>query len=468
MTYLHISAKITITKFTVIFIVISVVSSLLLLPPSSLLSYHHQSIVAQPYVETVKQRNLVIDLGNGLKTNAQLTIPAVGNGTFPGVLLVHGGGPTDMNYTQGLVSIDNKTGAKVYPPTFLFQIAEYLSERGFAVLRYDKRGIGANHTILDSNVWGNVTFNDLKQDADKALAVLTQQPEVDPNRITIIGHSEGGVITSRVALDNPDKVKNIVLMGTSALNLIKDSAYLSFVHLPIIYAQNVLDKNHSGLVSVKEASEDPVFQAMVLDNSTLFIGYSNNITGIDSAVNDTKSANNTNISINYELKPRLERQLEQYINELNTNNTNQSRILDKKCSFDIFRCPMWAKSHLLLPRTLSVIGNVSSNIGILILMGENDGVQHAFLLQQRLTEVNHPDHTLITYPNLGHHFYPENIWQTGVPAVPEPISENVLADLYSWLEAHSGMTSSYSSTLIANSSNSSTYVTPSSASADNH
>ena len=450
------------TKFTVIFIVVLVVSSLLLFPLSSLLS-HHQSIAAQPYVETVKYRDLVIDLGNGLKTNAQLTVPAVGNGTFPGVLLVHGAGPTDMNYTQGLVSIDNKTGSKVYPPTFLFQMAEYLSERGFAVLRYDKRGIGANQTILDSNVWGNVTFNNLKQDAEKALAVLAQQPEVDPNRITMIGHSEGGVITSRVAIDNPDKVKNIVLMGTPVQNLIKDTAYLTFVYLPILYAQNVLDKNHTGLVSVKEASGDPVFESIVLDHSTLFNGQSN-ITGIDSAVNDTKSANGTTISINNELKPRLERQFEQYINELYTNNTNQSRILDnQKCSFDIFRCPMWAKSHLLLTDTLSVIGNVSSNIGILILVGENDQVQRGFLLQQKLTEVNHADHILITYPNLGHHFYPENIWETGFPAVPEPISEFVLADLYSWLQAHSGFTPLYGSTLIANSGNSSTNVTHSSA-----
>ena len=460
---MQVRPKITISKFILIFTAIFAVSSLLL-PPSILLSHHQSIVVAQPYIETVKHRNLVIDLGNGLKTNAQLTLPAVGNGTFPGVLLVSGGGATDMNYTQGLVSIDNKTGAKVYPPTFLFQIAEYLSERGFAVLRYDKRGIGANQTILDSNVWGNVTFNDLKQDAEKALVVLAQQPEVDPNRITIIGHSEGGVITSRVALDNPDKVKNIVLMSTPVLNVIKDNAYINYVYLPIIYAQNALDKNHSGLISVKEASEDPVFQGMVLDNSTLFIGHSNKTTGINSAVNDTNSTNDTKISINHELKPRLERQLEQYINELNTNNTNQSRMLVKKCSFDIMRCPMEAKSHLLLPRTLSVIGNVSSNIGILTLVGENDAVQQAFLLQQRLTEVNHPDHTLITYPNLGHHFYPENIFQTGVPALPEPISEYVLADLYSWLETHSGLASPYSSALIANRSNSSTNVTPSSAS----
>ncbi len=57
------------------------------------------SAVAQPFIETVKYRDLVIDLGNGIQTNAQLTIPAVGNGPFPGVFLVHGGGPTDMNYT---------------------------------------------------------------------------------------------------------------------------------------------------------------------------------------------------------------------------------------------------------------------------------------------------------------------------------------------------------------------------------
>ncbi len=83
--------------------------------------------------------------------------------------------------------------------------AQYLSERGFEVLRYDKRGVGANHTILDTNVWRNVTANDLIQDSKKALNVLIQQPEVDPKRITIIGHSEGTLYAPRVAIDNPTK-----------------------------------------------------------------------------------------------------------------------------------------------------------------------------------------------------------------------------------------------------------------------
>ena|SRR5215831_3797609 len=53
---------------------------------TSIFSQHNQTL-AQQYIQTIKYRNLVIDLGNGVKTNAQLTYPAVGKGPFPGVLL---------------------------------------------------------------------------------------------------------------------------------------------------------------------------------------------------------------------------------------------------------------------------------------------------------------------------------------------------------------------------------------------
>ena len=101
---------------------------------------------AQPSVETVKHRDLTIDLGNGTKTNAQLTIPAVGEGPFPGVLLTPGSGAVDLNSTAGLIRVDNSTGPAAQPT---FQIAEDLSERGFVVLRYDKRGVGSNYTLLE-------------------------------------------------------------------------------------------------------------------------------------------------------------------------------------------------------------------------------------------------------------------------------------------------------------------------------
>jgi uncharacterized protein len=112
---------------------------------------------------------------------------------------------------------------------------------------------------------------------------------------------------------------------------------------------------------------------------------------------------------------------------------------------------VWLRSAFSLIPTLSIIGNVSKSTGILILNGENDSltpVQQAFLLQQRLTEVNHPDHTLITYLNLGHVFYPSSQWSTGIG----PIQQYVLADIYSWLEAHSGFTSPAAAAHLSNTS----------------
>jgi hypothetical protein len=77
------------------------------------------------------------------------------------------------------------------------------------------------------------------------------------------------------------------------------------------------------------------------------------------------------------------------------------------------------------------------------------------MLQQRLTEIDHPDHMLITYPNLGHFFYPSSQWFTETG----PIEPHVLADLYAWLEAHSGLSHPYvathASTLAANTNSSS-------------
>jgi pimeloyl-ACP methyl ester carboxylesterase len=393
------------------------------------LSDNNFTILAQQDLETKKYRNIVIDLGNGLKTNAQLTIPAVGNGPFPGVLFVPGSGAIDMNETIGYVRIDNDTGTKIYPPVRpFFQIAEYLSDRGFVTLKYDKRGIGENNTILDSNVWGNVTSDDLKQDAEKALDVLIQQPEVDANRITVLGHSEGTVVVPRVAIDNPDKVKNIILMGALAQNLSKIEEFQE-VTLPVLYAKAVLDHTHDGLLSVQEATENPIFSFWA-GNLTLILTH--NITAANGTTEQLNPKYNTNndtyLDIDNELKPILLENVE----------LQSVGRPGEKCTA-IKPCPIWVKSTYALQPIVNIIGNISSNTGILILQGENETqapLQQAFLLQQNLTDAGHPDHTLITYPNLGHIFYPSSQWTTGVG----PIEQYVLRDLYSWLESHNGLT----------------------------
>jgi pimeloyl-ACP methyl ester carboxylesterase len=405
---------------------------------STVISKQQNQALAQSYVQTIKSRNLVLDLGNGVKTNAQLTYPAVGKGPFPGVLLVHGAGRVDMNYGG-----------------MFWQIAQYLSERGFAVLRYDKRGIGENGTIINNSVWGNMTYNELVQDAQKALNVLIRQPEVNPNKISIIGHSEGGETVTRIAIDNPaTKIKNIVLLDARIQDAY-DSVHSQFVGLPLEYAKEVLDKNHTGSISIQKAVKDPIFGQYIAFSLAGNQSYSTSATttnstdlGALSSILFSEKSNGSNtttrqgagssavglINIDKQLKPMLERTFESAIKAT-------IREIHSKCETPTL-CPTYVRSLLNLNSTLSIIGNVSSSTGILMLHGQNDSgsaVQQAFLLQQRLTELNHPDHTLITYPNLGHTLYPSSQWQTSSGPVPS----YVLADLYAWLESHSGLSHTY-------------------------
>jgi len=233
-------------------------------------------------------------------------------------------------------------------------MAQYLSERGFAVLRYDKRGVGANLTI-NPNVWGNTTVNDLIQDSKKALNVLIQQPEVDPKRISIIGHSEGTVIAPRVAIDNSTKVKNIILMGIGAQNL-RDLLYYQTISLPSEYATQVLDRNHTGLISIQQISKNPFRYSLVLNllvpSSVLHTFLRTNNTKIITNTLEKDFANNVTktsyISIDKQLKPLLIKKYE-----------NLTALNLSKCN-NLEGCPVWYRSLSSLIPTLSIIGNVSN------------------------------------------------------------------------------------------------------------
>jgi len=121
-------------------------------------------------LQTVKSKDLVIGFKNNtIYSRAQLTLSAINEGPFPGVLLIPGSGAADMDeyLPPELAGVEN--GSRPF-----WQIANYLSERGFAVLRYDKRGVGENSTIIDANLFGNATVHTLQNDAEVAMKVLME------------------------------------------------------------------------------------------------------------------------------------------------------------------------------------------------------------------------------------------------------------------------------------------------------
>jgi pimeloyl-ACP methyl ester carboxylesterase len=134
----------------------------------------------------------------GLTLAGTLTTPRSG-GPFPTVLLVAGSGPHDRDETLA--------GHKPF-----LVLADALTRNGFAVFRYDKRGIGAS-----SGDYMAATTEDFAGDAEAAITFLKTRHDLNMKKIGVIGHSEGGLIASILATTNPPQTAWIVLLATPAL-----------------------------------------------------------------------------------------------------------------------------------------------------------------------------------------------------------------------------------------------------------
>jgi pimeloyl-ACP methyl ester carboxylesterase len=130
----------------------------------------------------------------GVTLAGTLTIPP-GEGPFPAVLLLTGSGAQDRDETL--------FGHKPF-----FVIADALSRRGIAVLRVDDRGVGGSTGDLEAS-----TEDDLVGDALAGVAFLKGRKEIDPKRIGLAGHSEGGLLAPLAATRSKDVAFVVLLAG---------------------------------------------------------------------------------------------------------------------------------------------------------------------------------------------------------------------------------------------------------------
>ncbi|HQR08149.1 MAG TPA: alpha/beta fold hydrolase [Gemmatales bacterium] len=124
-----------------------------------------------------------------------LTLPKE-DGPHPVVLMITGSGQQDRD--------ESLLGHKPF-----LVIADYLTRRGIAVLRVDDRGIGKS----TGNFGASTTF-DFADDVLAGVEYLKTRKEIDPKRIGLIGHSEGGVIAPIVATKSKDVAFIVLLAGT--------------------------------------------------------------------------------------------------------------------------------------------------------------------------------------------------------------------------------------------------------------
>jgi len=145
-----------------------------------------------PYTsEEVSFKNIAADL----TLAGTLTLPENKGKKTPAVILISGSGPQDRNEEL----LDHKP--------FLV-IADYLSRRGIAVLRYDDRG-----TAQSTGTFQGATSADFATDAQAAFDFLKTHPRIDTKKIGFAGHSEGGLIAPMVAAQNKEVAFIALLAG---------------------------------------------------------------------------------------------------------------------------------------------------------------------------------------------------------------------------------------------------------------
>lgn len=133
------------------------------------------------YTEEVKFENP----GANAVLAGTLSLPSK-DGVFPVVVFISGSGQQDRD--------EDAMGHKPF-----LVISDYLARNGIASLRFDDRGMGAS-----TGDPKGATSADFATDVESAIAYLKTRKEVDPHKIGLLGHSEGGLIAPMVASHSKD------------------------------------------------------------------------------------------------------------------------------------------------------------------------------------------------------------------------------------------------------------------------
>lgn len=133
----------------------------------------------------------------GIRLTGTLSYPQ-NTGNFPAVILVTGSGAQDRDET-------------LFEHRPFLVIADFLTRHGIAVLRVDDRGVGGSEGKTSE-----ATSEDFAGDVLAGIEFLKTRKEVNPAKIGLIGHSEGGLIAPMVATKSND-VAFIVLFAAPGI-----------------------------------------------------------------------------------------------------------------------------------------------------------------------------------------------------------------------------------------------------------
>ncbi|HTM50688.1 MAG TPA: alpha/beta fold hydrolase [Bryobacteraceae bacterium] len=311
----------------------------------------------------------------GSRLTGALTTPP-GAGPFPAVLLITGSGQQDRD--------ESLLGHRPF-----LVLADHLTRKGIAVLRVDDRGMGGSTGEVKT-----ATTEDFAGDVKAGVEFLkTRAPKIDPRRIGLIGHSEGGLIAPMVAARSRDIAFIVLMAGTG------------------VTGEEVINGQAAAIARLGGASE-----AVIAGNRAI----QEQVNAIVKAETDPK-ARDTRLR---ELRDKLVAEMK-----------GVGQVLDvqfKRAASPWFR-------YFLMYDPVTALRSVSCPV--LALNGELDlqvlPAQNLPAIAKALEEGGNPDYTLVKLPKLNHLFQTSN---TGSPSeygkIEETLAPVALETISGWILKH--------------------------------
>jgi dienelactone hydrolase len=369
----------------------------------------HPAAVSTAGWNGIAREAVTIDVGDGWTAQGELTYPRGAHGRLPVVVLLHGSGHNDMNQT-----LPDGAGA-----TFT-AVAQAVNRQGYAALRFNKRGVtgvGPVETTDPAQLNPPKPYERIVRDASAVVRSAARSPRVDPERIFLLGHSEGTQVAGNLAAD-PARWGIVKPAGVIAMGVV-GADFRSLLTYQV-YGRNVaalreeFDLDGDGLLTATEATNGLLgWPAEVADQFRAVL-----LSG--PVVNPRTDRNHDGeLAIDSEVAP-IFRAASGIDNYPNVEGADQPLV---DYALDIARFPNVSQD---LPRY---------DGPTLLLNGQTDvqtPARAAITADAAVAAAGRKDHTLITYPGMGHTM---NVTPKFTPAYadPDPV---VLRDIRHWLGTH--------------------------------
>ncbi len=328
-----------------------------------------QPIAVSPAVinntASVGEQRFELDLG-GFKAEASLEYPKAMAGPYATILMFQPYGLYDLDAT--VTTSRFGIGSRNYKV-----LADQLALRGYAVIRYTKRGYDASGQ--NQNPAQATPLDQLISDANAAFEQIKVNSLVDPRKLILLGEDEGATVAMRLAQKQPD-VAGLILIAP--ISDPRAAWHYQSVDAPVAYAHQTLDRDKDGALSVQEWGNAP--------HGTYLASFQNVALDAGKFTSLINTSNTQAADIERDLKPYLEKTFEagQGNPERATYLAGLFKLGDNTLTLAAFKKP------------------------VLILQGELDQqvpLAQGAALDTYLAQQGNSDHALLKYPKLGHSLY---------------------------------------------------------------